>query len=319
MTGGRAVSTRVKLVGFVAVLALVLLGGLAIGNAVGPIGDDEDGAEPVHLAAPEGDAGHSHDEGGDSQPGGLMVADRGYKLDLDSAILDRGRTEVAFRVLGPDREPVTDYEEIHEKDLHFIAVRRDLTGFQHVHPRMAGDGTWRTELDLTPGGWRFFADFKPSGLGEEITLGADASVAGDYRPRLLPTLTQSSRVGAYTITLKGSLRAGEGRELTLTVEKDGRPVTDLEPYLAAYGHLVALRVGDLAYLHVHPDGEPGDGTPAGPEITFHATAPSAGDYRLFLDFKHEGVVRTAEFTARATGTTPADAPSDTEADDGHDH
>jgi copper chaperone CopZ len=74
-------------------------------------------------------------------------------------------------------------------------------------------------------------------------------------------------------------------------------VTDLEPYLAAYGHLVALRAGDLAYLHVHPAGEPGDGkTPAGPDITFYATAPSTGDYRLFLDFQHDGVVRTAEFT-----------------------
>ena len=35
-------------------------------------------------------------------------------------------------------------------------------------------------------------------------------------------------------------------------------MTDLQPYLGAYGHLVALRDGDLAYLHVHP-GEHGDG------------------------------------------------------------
>ena len=119
-----------------------------------------------------------------------------------------------------------------------------------------------------------------------------------------------------------------------TVTKDGVPVTDLQPYLAAYGHLVALRAGDLAYLHVHPAGAPGDGvTPAGPGITFYATAPSAGDYRLFLDFRHAGVVRTAEFTVHA-GEMPADAtvpatdPSttatttvpapETQADTGHD-
>jgi hypothetical protein len=60
---------------------------------------------------------------------------------------------------------------------------------------------------------------------------------------------------------------------------------------------VALRAADLAYLHVHPMGEPDDGvTPAGPEIGFHATFPSAGDYRLFLDFQHDGFVRTAQFT-----------------------
>ncbi len=84
--------------------------------------------------------------------------------------------------------------------------------------------------------------------------------------------------------------------------KDGRPVTDLQPYLEAYGHLVALREGDLAYLHVHPGGEPGDGkTKPGPDIEFGAEVPSAGAYHLYLDFKHDGVVRTAQFALDATG------------------
>lgn len=94
--------------------------------------------------------------------------------------------------------------------------------------------------------------------------------------------------------MDGDLKAGAASELTLSVSKDGKPVTDLEPYLGAYGHLVALRSGDLAYLHVHPhDGRPG------PEVSFTATAPSTGTYRLFLDFKHDGEVRTAAFTVHA--------------------
>ena len=72
---------------------------------------------------------------------------------------------------------------------------------------------------------------------------------------------------------------------------------------------VALRAGDLAYLHVHPAGEPGDGvTAAGPAITFFADVLSAGDYRLYLDLQHQGVVRTAAFTAHDT-TTPTTAPT----------
>lgn len=71
---------------------------------------------------------------------------------------------------------------------------------------------------------------------------------------------------------------------------------------------MALRAADLGYLHVHPEGHPGDGvTPAGPGITFALTAPSAGDYRLFLDFQHEDVVRTAEFTLTVAKGTPAAA------------
>ena len=48
-------------------------------------------------------------------------------------------------------------------------------------------------------------------------------------------------------------------------------MTDLQPYLGADGHLVALREGDLAFLHVHPEegAEPG-------QIRFAAEFPSAG-------------------------------------------
>ena len=106
--------------------------------------------------------------------------------------------------------------------------------------------------------------------------------------------------------------------MALTVSRDGVPVTDLQPYLAAYGHLVALREGDLAYLHVHPDGAPGDGvTPAGPQIEFVAEVPTAGNYRLFLDFQHGDVVRTAEFTVPTGAATDPAAPA--HATDGHGH
>jgi hypothetical protein len=133
-----------------------------------------------------------------------------------------------------------------------------------------------------------------------MTLGIDVSVAGDYDPRPLPTVDPTARIDDYSVTLAGQLTPGEPSELTLSISRDGRPVTDLQPYLAAYGHLVALRAGDLAYLHVHPEGHPGDGsTPAGPDITFFVVPPTPGDYRLFLDFQHDGVVRTAEFTVRA--------------------
>jgi hypothetical protein len=174
-----------------------------------------------------------------------------------------------------------------------------------VHPKLANDGTWTTALDLTPGQWRVFADFKPTG-GEALTLGADLSVPDMSVPRQRDPAqagrtTRMATVDGYTVELTGDLVAGEHSILKLRVARDGRPVTDLQPYLGAYGHLVALRGGDLAYLHVHPDGEPGDGkTEPGPEIEFGAEVPSDGEYHLYLDFKHDGVVRTAQFQLDAT-------------------
>ena len=69
----------------------------------------------------------------------------------------------------------------------------------------------------------------------------------------------------------------------------GEPV-DVEPYLGAAGHLVALREGDLAYLHVHPLAERLG------EISFAAAFPTTGQYRLFLQFKDAGRVQTAPLT-----------------------
>ncbi|MFF8598061.1 hypothetical protein ACF065_05245 [Streptomyces sp. NPDC015232] len=263
-----------------------------------------------HHGAHAAHGGHAaHAAHGGARPGGLSVSENGYTLELDATILDAGRQPVRFRVTGPDGRPVTAFVPEHEKELHFIAVRRDTAGFQHVHPVMDEQGTWSTELDLEPGDWRFFADIHPAAHDGAMTLGIDVAVAGAYDPRPLPAAERTARLGAYAVTLDGDLVPGEASALTLAVSRDGRPVTDLEPHLAAYGHLVALRVGDLGYLHVHPEGHPGDGATApGPEIAFMAVAPSAGTYRLFLDFRHEGVVRTAEFTVRAVNAG-AEAPA----------
>ncbi|GLZ78487.1 hypothetical protein Afil01_32940 [Actinorhabdospora filicis] len=242
-------------------------------------------------------AHHTTGHGG-ARPGGLAVSEDGYTLELDAPILASGTQRVAFRIIGPDGRPVTAFEREHEKELHFIAVRRDTTGFQHVHPVRDETGTWSTELTLTPGAWRFFADIHPSALGRTLTLGADASVGGLYEPRPLPEDTATAGIGEYTVTLKGELTTAAASRLTLTVSRDGVPVTDLQPYLGAYGHLVALRAGDLGYLHVHP--ESGVDAVPGPDITFVVVAPTGGVYRLYLDFQHHGVVRTADFTVRAT-------------------
>ena len=78
-----------------------------------------------------------------------------------------------------------------------------------------------------------------------------------------------------------------------------------QPYLAAYGHLVALREGDLAYLHVHPEGEPGDGrTPAGPQIQFVAEVPTANSYRAYFSISN-----TTGSCARQSSQCPPVPPS----------
>lgn len=267
----------VRIGGFVVVLAVLFGAAFGIGRLV----DDESAAAPS------------------------------YALVLDGTEARAG-APVRFTVRDGDDRAVTRFAVRHDKRLHLIAVRDDFSGFRHVHPTMAADGTWSADLDLTGGAHRLFADFQEEGA-EVAVAQADLAVRGSGfsgpAPRP-PALTRTTTVDGYQVSLAGDLVAGAGSELTLTVTRDGRPVTDLEPYLGAYGHLVVLRGADKQYLHAHPE----DG-PSGPEIAFGVEVPTQDRYYLYLDFKHGGKVRTAQFALGTSGT--ADGAGEEEHDDGH--
>ncbi|WKX69386.1 hypothetical protein [Streptomyces sp. XD-27] len=300
-------NTAVKTGAFVAALAAAFGVAYGAGAAMDPVADPEPAAHAHHGAHDKeertGKKGETAADAGHAA-GGLQISESGYTLDLDTPRIASDRsTEVRFSVRDAAGRKVTAYRKAHGKELHLILAGRDLTTYQHLHPARAADGTWRTDVKLPKAGdYRLFTDFTPAAKGAgNLTLGADLAVSGTYQPAALPKATRTTTVDGYTVNLEGDLTPGKARELTLKVAKDGREVTDLQPYLEAYGHLVALRSGDLAYLHVHPGGHPGDGvTKPGPAISFTATASSSGTYRLFLDFKHNGTVRTAAFTLPAT-------------------
>ncbi len=187
---------------------------------------------------------------------------------------------------------VRDFEVEHEKRLHLILARRDLTGFQHLHPRMGADGTWSVPVTIPePGDYRVFADFKHD--GENQTLARDLTVSGTApeEPLPAPASTAVTDTG-YRVQLDAEQsRAGQPAELSFHVTRGGEDVA-VEDYLGAKGHLVALRAGDLAYLHTHPAG--GDGH--GDAVRFETEFPTDARYRLYLQFKDGGEVHTAEFT-----------------------
>lgn len=257
---------------------------------------------------------------------GLGLASGDYRL---SAVAAPHRAsvggELSLVVTGPDGRPVTAFQPEHEKELHLIVVRSDGQQFRHVHPERAADGTWSLPWSWDEAGtYRVYADFTPAASGKNLTLSSTLHVEGDYRP--VPARpTRSVSVDGYDVAVQGDLVAGGDSTLTMRVTRGGRPVTALQPYLGAFGHLVALREGDLAYLHVHPHGdEPKAGETSGPEIAFTASAPTPGRYLLYLDFRVGGRVRTAPLVLDATGPAStngagaAEHTSDEGDDDGHD-
>ena len=290
-----------RLAGFVAVLALAFGGAVAAGDAFGPEpAEDDTPAMPGHQTTTE-PAGHAAAME-PSAPGaarpvrGLAVAENGLRVEVENAELRRARTErLRFRIVDESGDTVRDFEVEHTKRMHLILARRDLTGFQHLHPVQEGDGSWAADVRIpAAGSYRLFADFTRG--GEPFTLASDLRVDGRAQLRDLPESAPLAAAGAgYSVRLDTNpVRAGRAAELRFVAHRNGRAVR-VEPYLGAGGHLVALREGDMAFLHVHPieapRGEAADGS-----IGFESTFPTEGRYRLFLQFKHDGRVRTAAFT-----------------------
>ncbi|MFJ5922823.1 hypothetical protein ACIQF6_09470 [Kitasatospora sp. NPDC092948] len=225
---------------------------------------------------------------------GLAAEQGGYRLD--GALAD---STYRFTVTGPDGKVLTEYQPEQTEEMHFYAIRSDLSGFQHLHPVRGADGAWTASLAaLQPGEWRMYASFVPgagSGKGTGLVLSRTAAVAGQASAVPLPAAAASTGVDGYTVTVAGAPKAGAAGPLTVTVTKDGQPVTDLEPYLETYAHLTAFHAGDQAFAHLHPETPvtPGGG---GPTLSFHAELPKPGDWRLFLQFRTGGTLHTAALT-----------------------
>ncbi|MEN3270878.1 hypothetical protein [Pseudonocardia sp.] len=309
-------NAAVRLSAYAAALALIFGAAWGVGSAIGApattsasapatapppaAADPHAGGGPDSAGARTAADGHAepHPHGAaEVTSAGLAGTAAGYTLVPQlTTYLPGVPGEFAFTITGSDRRPVTAFDIEQERPLHLILVRRDTAGFQHLHPALGPDGVWRLPITLPAAGvYHVYADFTPTG-GPALVLGTDLFAPGNFAPIQFPQ-SRVAQVDGYQVRLDGELVPGAPSQVFATVSRDGTAVTDLEPYLGAFGHLVALRQSDLTYLHVHPDAAvPAPTDRSGPGIAFTAEVPSAGTYRVFLDFRHRGTVRTAEFT-----------------------
>jgi hypothetical protein len=262
-----------RLAGFGLVLAALFAAAVGVGAGVGPL---ERGSNEPAAMAMEGNAST-----------GLSVAADGFRLVPARTTFVAARTQqFAFRILDSDGRAVRKYDVEHTKRLHLIVVRRDLTGFRHLHPVLHSNGTWTTPLRVTqPGAYRVISDFTTG--GKKTVLGVDAAAAGASVLHVLPAPSHVATTDGYRVRLvDGPLAADKESTISFRITRGGRTVRP-GPYLGARGHLVVLRQGDLAYSHVHPSEN---------SLDFDTELASAGRYRAFLQFSAGGSIHTAAFT-----------------------
>ncbi len=275
----------------------------------------------AYLATQSKNSGMSGTQHGEGQP--VAQSHRGYEIEVISGTSNVQRaqpTMIKYRIVNDLGETIKDYDVVHEKIMHFIAVRKDLQYFQHLHPEF-NKATGEFSANVTfpaDGPYRIYPDFTPdtdNPMQLPVTVSADVEVgnAANYKPTVVTADVNKSKTQEdYQINYSLPNRVTSQSEVTytLTINKDGQPVTNLEQYLGALGHSVIIKEGTLDFIHTHAGdaadagGSMGHGSmgtqpgTSGPDINFTTTYPEAGVYKMFSQFQHEGKVITTDFVTK---------------------
>ncbi len=224
----------------------------------------------------------------------------GSRVDVKGKnALKPGAVELSFKLYGEDGHPFgsDDLKVEHEKKMHLLLVRDDMTRFQHLHPEFT-NGSWIVKATVPDQGvYQMYVDIAPfeekaSVLRVPLTIGGETQNAKAPEP----STDWSAQDGSYTakLMIDQPLKTEETKQWTFAVTQNGQPVTNLKPYLGAFGHVVELRHGDEDdFFHVHPitENQPKDG-----KVVFEGTFPAKGRYTLYAQFNINGDIKTFPIT-----------------------
>ena len=249
---------------------------------------------------------------------------RDYRLEFttDPAVVQPGEdARWRFKVFHPGSgEPITRFESVHERQYHLFVISQDMEHFQHIHPELEPDGTWTIDVTLpAPGYYKVLSDFMPRGGASQfiarplVTAGYEGDLASS-RARLVPDANAVKVSGDLTATVSydpAPFVEGFYGHLTfhLSDTATGRPITDLQTYLGAFGHTLVMHEDMVDFVHVHPlDIVPGsdednpvffippgadlEALRGGPEVTFDGLMPRPGRYRAWTQFRRGDTLHT---------------------------
>ncbi len=266
---------------------------------------------------------------------------RDYRLDFTTipATVRAGQNvKLVFRVGHPENgNRITKFETVHDRQYHLFVISQDMEFFQHIHPEEAADGTWSIDVNLPkPGYYKVLSDFMPSGGAPQflarplVTAGYTGDIEADSA-HLIPDSVLTKTDGDLTATVTydpPQFVVGQYGHINfhLTDSTTKRPVTDLQTYLAAFGHTLMLSEDMVEYVHSHPvdplatsndDGSPPqflippdadsatlEAIRGGPDVTFEGLMPKPGNFRAWTQFRRNGKVHTFAYTFHVVDPTP---------------
>lgn len=176
---------------------------------------------------------------------------------------------------------VPELQVSHEKIMHLIVMRADLSQYHHLHPEKQADGKYVQKIDLPKGHYKVFVDINPKDLNyavKPIRLNIDGDYDDSPKPNLIADTNFTKTIKGQTVELTTDT-IETNKEVTFTFDvKDAKP----EPYLGALGHVVITDEAGEKFIHVHPASEN--------ETVFSTQFDERGMYKMWAEFKLNGTV-----------------------------
>jgi hypothetical protein len=209
--------------------------------------------------------------------------------------------------------PMKDYEVEMTKKMHVVIVSNDFKYFIHSHPElnMKTGHLLLTQEFPVAGTYQIYSDGIPNNLPDhqvfryEVNVGKPSPADRKGKPS-----GRSVNVGPYEVDLSAvRLQSQKMNMLDINILniKDGKPATDLHPYLGSPAHAVFLSENDLSYVHAHPmkAGEMMDmskvpppmpeGGPSPADMMLHLSLYEPGTYEMWLQFRGGKELYVAKF------------------------
>ncbi len=282
-------------------VSVVLLGAGCAGTKQTETPSDINSPTPKTTDNVTGGSNTFNSDTSDDHAGGEHIAKlAGSRVDIKGKNeLKTGDVELSFKLYGDDGHDFgpNDLKTTHEKKLHLLLVRDDMTRFQHLHPEYVGDSWVITTKIADQGAYQMYVDIAPveeelSVLRVPLTIGG--KTLNPETPE--PNTDWSAQDGEYTakLTIDEPLKTKETKRWTFAITQNGQPVTSIKPYLGAYGHVVELRHTDPDdFFHVHPVTET---QPKDDKVVFEGNFPTKGRYTLYAQFNLLEGVKTFPIT-----------------------
>jgi hypothetical protein len=158
------------------------------------------------------------------------------------------------------------------------------------------------------GRYKMWVDAKPKGdtqLMKEFFINVEGAPAREHVPivadkKFVKEAAANGQNCQVRLRVPKSIKAGQDTEIVFELsDSEGRPITDLEPLMAAGGHCVIISADAGKFLHVHPLKDVAADWRGGPEVAFSANFPSPGLYKAWGQFQHRGNVITVDYVLEA--------------------